>query len=342
MEFKRTEIQALGEFGLIDKITKKFVNQNPTTIKGVGDDAAVIKMEDKCLVMSSDMLTENIHFDLSFTPLKHLGYKSVVVNVSDIAAMNAIPAQILVNIALSNRFSVEAVEEIYAGIALACAHYKIDLAGGDTTSSASGLVISVTATGFADQSKLSYRSGAREKDIVCVTGDLGAAYMGLQVLNREKTEFTANPAMQPKLDEYEYIVQRQLKPEARTDIIYELNELDIIPTSMIDVSDGLASELFHLSKNSGVGLSIFEENLPLDRRTYEAAVEFNIDPVTCMMNGGEDYELLFTIAQKDYEKIKNHQDIHLIGFADHKDAGVNLITKNQHKVPVKAQGWQHF
>jgi thiamine-monophosphate kinase len=342
MDSKRTEIKQLGEFGLIERLVKPFKHSQPTTYKSIGDDAAVLDFGENYQVITTDLLTEGIHFDLTYMPLRHLGYKSVVVNVSDVAAMNARPTQILVSIGISNRFSVEAVEEIYAGIASACEHYKVDLVGGDTTSSASGLIISITAIGEVEKDKVSFRKGAKVNDIVCVTGDLGAAYMGLQVLNREKEEFLANPDMQPKLEDYEYIVQRQLKPDARTDIVYELNDLGLVPSAMIDISDGLASELFHIGKNSGTGVNIFEDKLPLDRRTYEAAVEFKLDPVTCMLNGGEDYELLFTINQKDFEKIKNHADIHFIGYVTEKEKGLNLVTKQENVVPIQAQGWEHF
>lgn len=342
MDSKRTEIKQLGEFGLIERLVKPFKHSQPTTYKSIGDDAAVLDFGENYQVITTDLLTEGIHFDLTYMPLRHLGYKSVVVNVSDVAAMNARPTQILVSIGISNRFSVEAVEEIYAGIASACEHYKVDLVGGDTTSSASGLIISITAIGEVEKDKVSFRNGAKVNDIVCVTGDLGAAYMGLQVLNREKEEFLANPDMQPKLEDYEYIVQRQLKPDARTDIVYELNDLGLVPSAMIDISDGLASELFHIGKNSGTGVNIFEDKLPLDRRTYEAAVEFKLDPVTCMLNGGEDYELLFTINQKDFEKIKNHADIHFIGYVTEKEKGLNLVTKQENVVPIQAQGWEHF
>jgi len=342
MDSKRTEIKDLGEFGLIERLTKSFVNKQKSTHKGIGDDAAVIDSGEKFQVVTSDLLTEGIHFDLTYMPLIHLGYKSIVVNVSDVAAMNAKPTQVIVSIGISNRFSVEAVEEIYSGIAAACDQYNVDLVGGDTTSSASGLIISVTALGEVDKKQIAYRDGAKENDVVCVTGDLGAAYTGLQVLNREKAEFLSNPDMQPKLNNYEYIVQRQLKPDARTDIMFELKELNLVPTAMIDISDGLASELFHICKSSKVGVNIFEDKLPLDRRTQEAAVEFNIDPVTCMLNGGEDYELLFTIAQDDFKKIENHADIHFIGYITDESKGLNLVTKQENVVPLQAQGWEHF
>ncbi|MEQ8812330.1 MAG: thiamine-phosphate kinase [Imperialibacter sp.] len=339
---KRTELGELGEFGLIDRISDRFKNNNASTLKGIGDDAAIIQTGDKVMLVSTDMLMEGIHFDLSYMPLQHLGYKAVAVNVSDIAAMNGIPTQITVNIGLSNRFSLEAIDALYEGIRMACENYKVDLVGGDTTSSASGLVISVTAIGQADPEKVSLRSGAKKGDIVCATGDLAGAYIGLQVLEREKQVFKANPDMQPNLGPYDYVVKRQLKPEARMDIIHELRELNIVPTSMIDISDGLASELFHLCKQSGLGAKIYEDKLPIDTLTYNTAVEFQLDPITCALNGGEDYELLFTIGQEDFEKLKNHMDIHFIGYMTDAKEGRHLITKNSNAVELKAQGWKHF
>ena len=339
---QRTDISTLGEFGLIDRVTQGFPTHHESTVVGVGDDAAVLQPADEQLVITSDMLLEGIHFDLAYVPLEHLGYKSVAVNISDIAAMNAIPKQITVNLAISNRFSVEAVEALYRGIRYACDNYKVDLVGGDTTSSASGLVISVTAIGTAKAELITRRNSTRESDIVCVTGDLGGAYLGLQVLAREKEVFISNPAQQPELDKYNYIVKRQLRPEARMDLVYELRDQLVVPTAMIDISDGLASELFHLSKQSEVGFRIFEENLPIDQQTYETAVEFNLSPITCALNGGEDYELLFTIRQEDYEKIKNQADIHSIGYAQSLDQGLQLATKAGQLVDIQAQGWSHF
>jgi thiamine-monophosphate kinase len=343
MNEKRTEINELGEFGLIDRISKSFTTQVASTVKGIGDDAAVIDAGEEALLVSTDMLVEGIHFDLSYTPLRHLGYKAVAVNVSDIAAMNGKAEQITVSIAISNRFSVEAVDELYRGIHAACQSYKVDLVGGDTTSSTSGLVISITALGRARKDRVVYRSGAKSNDIICVTGDLGAAFLGLQVLEREKEVYMANPDMQPGLEKYEYLVGRQLKPEARMDIVFELEELGIVPTSMIDISDGLASELFHLSSQSGVGVRIFEDKIPIETFAYEtAAVEFKLDPATCALNGGEDYELLFTIRQEDFEKVKNHQDIHLIGYTHEKKNENVMITKQGNTVRLTAQGWNHF
>ena len=341
MEDKRTELDELGEFGLIDRISEKFTNSQKSTVVGIGDDAAVISTDEE-IVVSTDILTEGIHFDLSYFPLKHLGYKAVAVNVSDIAAMNAIPTQITISLAISNKFSLQAIDEFYAGVKAACEQYNVDLVGGDTSSSAAGVFISVTAIGTAKKDKIVYRSGAQDKDIVCVTGDLGGAYVGLQVLEREKQVFLANPEMQPKLDEYEYVVGRQLKPDARMDIIHELTDLEIIPTSMIDISDGLASELKHLSRQSKLGVRIFEEQLPIDNQTYETAVEFKLDPITCALNGGEDYELLFTIGQDDYEKLKKHADIHFIGHMEKSDDGPGLVTKSGSWIALQAQGWNHF
>jgi thiamine-monophosphate kinase len=338
----RTELSELGEFGLIDHINQSVKKENQDTLVGIGDDAAVIDCQNENLLLTTDMLVEGIHFDLSYFPLHHLGYKAVACNVSDIAAMNGIPKQMLVSIALSNRFSIEAVDAIYAGINSACEKYKVDLVGGDTTSSSSGLIISVSILGRCSKEKTVLRSGASNKDIICVTGDLGGAYVGLQVLEREKEEFLVNPAMEPRLEKYNYIVGRQLKPEARMDIIHELSDLNVKPTSMIDISDGLASELFHLWRASGLGARIFEGQLPIDKMTYDTAVEFNLDPITCALNGGEDYELLFTIRQEDHEKLKNHRDIHFIGYMESAIDTPTLVTKGENEVPLKAQGWNHF
>ncbi|GAA0194519.1 thiamine-phosphate kinase [Fulvivirga kasyanovii] len=342
MENKRTEISDLGEFGLIDRISQNFTSVNNETELGIGDDAAVLNSLGSRIIVTSDMLLEGVHFDLSFTPLQHLGYKAVAVNVSDVAAMNAIPKQITVNLGLSNRFSVEAVDEFYKGVKAACDNYKVDLIGGDTTSSMSGLVISVTAIGMVGQDKITKRSGAKEKDVICVTGDLGAAFIGLQILEREKQVFMANPDMQPQLDKYDYIVQRQLKPEARMGVVHELAELDIVPSSMIDISDGLASELLHLSRQSGMGMKIYEDKLPIDKQTYDTAVELGIDPTTAALNGGEDYELLFTVSMDDMEKLKKHADIHFIGYVQSSDKGNIMATKGGNEVEVTAQGWSHF
>ncbi|MBC5772523.1 thiamine-phosphate kinase [Pontibacter sp. KCTC 32443] len=337
-----TPLSEVGEFGLIRRIKEKVVLQQPSTIKGIGDDAAVIEPEEKQLVITSDMLLEGVHFDLTFCPLKHLGYKAVAVNVSDIAAMNAKPTQITVNIAVGARYTVEAIDELYEGIRLACENYKVDLVGGDTTSSRAGLVISITAIGEVAKGEAALRSGAKVNDLICVTGDLGAAYLGLQVLEREKQAFMADPDMQPQLESHEYIVGRQLRPEARMDVIHELKEIGVKPTSMIDVSDGLASELMHICSQSGVGATIYRENLPADEQMLEAAMEFNLDPVMCMLNGGEDYELLFTAPLADYDKLKNHPDISIIGKITEASEGINMANKHGQSFPLKAQGWTHF
>ncbi|MFZ9982451.1 MAG: thiamine-phosphate kinase [Cyclobacteriaceae bacterium] len=342
MSDQRSEISNLGEFGLIRRQAERIELNHPTTVKGIGDDSAVVRSGDKLLLLTTDMLLEGIHFDLRYVPLRHLGYKSIAVNVSDIAAMNGKPAQALVSLAISNRFSLEAVDELYEGMRLACKEYGVDLVGGDTSSSASGLMISVTLTGFATPDKVVYRSGAGNNDIICVTGDLGGAYAGLQVLEREKEVFLSNPEAQPDLQKSEYVVGRQLKPEARMDIIHEFEELNLVPTSMIDISDGLASELFHLGAQSGMGVKIFEDKIPIDHQTYETAVEFRMDPITFALNGGEDYELLFTVKQLDLEKIKNHPDIHLIGHMHAAKGEHVMITKAGHQVMLKAQGWTHF
>lgn len=340
----RTELTSLGEFGLISHLTEHVEIYNPSSsLKGIGDDAAVIKYEnDKSTLVSTDMLVEGVHFDLTYVPLKHLGYKAISVNVSDICAMNGTPKQVTVSIAASNRFSVEALEELYAGMLFACKKYNIDLVGGDTTSSTSGLIISITAIGEAKQEDIVYRNGAQEKDLVCVSGDLGGAYMGLQVLEREKFVFKDNPQLQPDLVGNDYILERQLKPEARIDIIELFKTLDIKPTSMIDVSDGLASELLHICTQSGVGCELYEEKIPLDPQTFDRAREFSLDPTVCALSGGEDYELLFTIPMAEYEKIKNVPDFTIIGHITAKASGLNLIAKAGTSHPITAQGWNSF
>lgn len=338
-----TPIAALGEFGLIKRLTENFDTVNDSTELSVGDDCAIINPNGKKMVISTDFLTEGVHFNLGYVPLKHLGYKAVVVNLSDIAAMNAQPSQILVSIAVSNRFPVEALDEIYAGIQLACKRYKVDLVGGDTTSSNSGLVISVTAMGWAEDKEITKRNGAQVNDLLVVTGDLGGAYLGLQVLERERAVYLANPNMQPEMEGYEYILERQLKPEARTDIKKTLAELEIQPTSMIDISDGLASEILHLSDQSKVGFRIYEEKLPLDTLTITTAEEFNLNPVMCAMNGGEDYELLFTISPNDYEKIRNHPDFSIIGHVvDHEQGNYMQLRGSNELSQITAQGWDAF
>lgn len=343
MSENRTELSELGEFGLIDKLTSGFISSQPNTMFGVGDDAAVISVsEEEALLVSTDMLVEGVHFNLMYMPLKHLGYKAVAVNVSDICAMNAIAEQITVSIAVSNRFPLEALEELYEGIHAACKNYNIDLVGGDTTSSFSGLIISITAIGRANKDRISYRSGARENDLLVVSGDLGGAYMGLQVLEREKQVFESNPEIQPDLDGHDYIIQRQLKPEARQDVVKYLKELDVVPTSMIDISDGLSSEIMHLCKNSNTGCFVYDEKIPIDGSTSMAAIDFNLDPVTCALNGGEDYELLFTVKQADYDKIKGNPNMTIIGHMTHPNDGIYFIDKNGSAVTLKAQGWKQF
>ena len=340
---KLTTLNEIGEFGLIDRLTESFQNQVSSSIKGIGDDAAVLeKNEEQYTLISTDMLVEGIHFDLVYTPLKHLGYKAVVVNLSDIYAMNGTPEQIVVALSVSSKYTVEALDELYDGIQLACSQYGVDLVGGDTTSAVFGLTISITAIGSVDKSKITYRSGGQENDLLVVTGDLGGAYLGLQALNREKEVFLANAQMQPELEGLEYLVERQLKPEARKDVIGFLDELGVVPTSMIDISDGLASEILHLARASKVGCHLYENKIPIDPTTYETAVEFNLDPTTCALNGGEDYELLFTIKQPDYDRIKGSPHFTVIGYIAEYAAGTYLVTKSDTLVPLVAQGWNHF
>lgn len=338
----RTELSSLGEFGLIDRISEKVQLHHPSTKKGIGDDAAVIDSGDHFTLISTDMLVEGIHFDLTYAPLMHLGYKAAIVNFSDIYAMNGDVRQMTVSIALSNRFSVEAVEELYKGIHKACELYQVDLVGGDTTSSHAGLIISVTVVGEVNKDEVVYRSGGKPNDLVVVSGNLGGAYMGLQVLEREKEVYRDNPSMQPELEGFDYILERQLKPEARKDIVHHLKELGIKPTSMIDISDGLASEILHLCKSSEVGCDLYDEKLPIDQETYNVARDFNLDPSTCALNGGEDYELLFTISQQDFDKIKDSKHMTVIGYLKDQGSGVNIITRDGSSLPVQAQGWNHF
>lgn len=339
----RTELKSLGEFGLIKHLTEHVELYNESTLKGIGDDAAVIKCQnEKQTLVSTDMLVEGIHFDLTYVPLKHLGYKAITVNLSDICAMNGVPKQVTVSIAASSRFSVEALEELYSGILYACKRYNVDLIGGDTTSSTSGLVLSITAIGEAEKEKITYRNGAKEKDLLCVTGDLGGAYMGLQILEREKFVFKDNPNIQPDLEGNDYILERQLKPEARLDVIELLQKLNIQPTSMIDVSDGLASEIIHLCEQSEVGCELYEDKIPIDPQTFDRAREFSLDPTVCALSGGEDYELLFTIPMNDYDKVKGQMDITVIGHMTPKSAGINLIAKAGTSHPITAQGWNAF
>ena len=338
----KTELSTLGEFGLIKHLTQRIELINESSVKGVGDDAAVIDNGSLQTVVSTDMLVEGVHFDLGYVPLKHLGYKAVMVNLSDIYAMNATPRQITVSVAMSSKFPLEAIEELYEGIYKACAKWKVDLVGGDTTSSLSGLIISVTAIGVAEKDALVYRNTANEKDLLCVTGDLGGAYAGLLLLEREKEIYKSNPGIQPDLEGNDYILERQLKPEARGDMIEMFREMNLKPTSMIDVSDGLASEVLHLCDQSGLGCNLFEEKLPIDPMTFERARSFNLDPTTCVLNGGEDYELLFTIALSDFDKIKGNPHITAIGHMTEKNAGANLIIKDGSVHPLQAQGWDAF
>lgn len=336
----RTGISQLGEFGLIDLLTKDFEVVQDSTVKSIGDDAAVISCDsEKEIVISTDLLLEGVHFDLSYMPLKHLGYKAVVVNLSDVCAMNAVPTQITVSIAVSNRFPVEALEELYAGILSATKTYNIDLVGGDTTSSATGLMISVTVLGQVEKGKAVYRDTAKENDLLVVSGDLGAAYMGLQILEREKQVFQVNPQSQPDLEPYSYLVERQLKPEARTDISKLLSDLDVTPTSMIDISDGLSSEILHLCKSSKVGCNLYEDKIPLDPQVISTCEEFNLDSTTIALSGGEDYEILFTISTADFPKIKANPHLSIIGHMTPENEGVHLITRAGAKIPLIARGW---
>ena len=339
---KRTELSELGEFRLIDHLTDGLKPMNASTIKGVGDDAAVIDNGEYATLVSKDLLIEGVHFDLSYTPLKHLGYKAAVVNISDIVAMNGKAEQLLVGISVSNRFPVEALDELYSGLRLACEKYKVDLVGGDTTSSVSGLFISVTVIGRAKKEEVVYRNTAREHDLICTTGDLGGAYMGLLLREREQQVFKANPQMQPALDGYDYVLERQLRPEARVDVLEKLREAGIKPTSMIDISDGLASEVLHLSKDSELGCRIYENKLPIDVVTADVATEFKIDPTTAAMNGGEDYELLFTVDVNDFDKVNAIVGIHVIGHMLEKAEGEYLISNGGSLYPIEAQGFNHM
>lgn len=338
----RTELDSIGEFGLIEKLTENVNIYNNSTFVGIGDDAAVIDCGDIYRVVTTDMLVEGVHFDLAYVPLKHLGYKAVVVNLSDIYAMNAEATQITVSIAASNRFSVEALEELYEGIKTACDLYKVDLVGGDTTSSLSGLVISITAIGEVSKDELVLRSGGKENELLVVTGNLGGAFMGLQVLEREKSVFKDNPEIQPVLEGVDYILERQLKPEARKDIIHFLKDLNVKPTSMIDISDGLVSELLHLCAKSDLGCVIYDEKLPIDHETHRVAREFDLDPSTCALNGGEEYELLFSIKQEDFDKVKGNEHMTIIGHYTDKASGAAIIDRGGVVIPMQAQGWNHF
>ncbi|GGG16109.1 thiamine-monophosphate kinase [Dokdonia pacifica] len=335
----RTSLEELGEFGLINHLTEHFKITHKTTLKGIGDDAAVLSFPDTQIVVTTDLLIEGVHFDLSYVPLKHLGYKAVMVNLSDVYAMNAMASQITVSIAVSNRFPLEALEDLYVGIQTACTNYKVDLIGGDTTSSTTGLVISVTAIGNTTKEKIVGRDTAKAGDLVVVTGDIGAAYMGLQVLEREKAVFKVNPNSQPDLEQYAYIVERQLKPEARKDVVLLLESLEVLPTSMIDISDGLSSEILHLCKNSKVGCNLYEEKIPLDPQVINTCEEFELDSTTIALSGGEDYELLFTIRQEDYPKIKANPNFTVVGHMTEEREGAHLITRANTKIPLIARGW---
>ncbi len=342
MNNAETEIAKLGEFGLIDKLTRDISIKNESTKLGVGDDCAVMDYNDSRVLVSTDLLMEGIHFDLTYVPLKHLGYKAAVVNFSDIYAMNGTPKQIVVALGVSKRFTVEHLEELYSGIKLACDIYGVDLVGGDTTSSRSGLTISITCIGNATNEEIVYRSGAKETDLICVSGDLGAAYMGLQLLEREKLASVGIEDFQPQFQGKEYLIERQLKPEARKDLIAELKSKSIHPTSMIDISDGLSSELLHICKESGVGCRIYEDKIPIDYQTAIMAEELNMNLVTAALNGGEDYELLFTIPLHLYEQVKNNEYFKVIGHITKNDLGCAMITRDGNEVQLKAQGWNHI
>ncbi|MGB5419988.1 thiamine-phosphate kinase [Algibacter sp.] len=339
---QRTKLSDLGEFGLIDHLTQQFKMKQTSTIKGIGDDAAVLNFDNKQVVVTTDLLVEGVHFDLSYMPLKHLGYKAIMVNLSDVYAMNARATQVTVSIAVSNRFPLEALEDLYAGIETAANIYNVDLIGGDTSSSNTGLLISVTAIGEIETENVVYRSGAKPNDLLVVSGDLGAAYMGLQVLEREKEVYKVNPNSQPDLEGYSYIIERQLKPEARQDIVKLLKDLDVKPTAMIDISDGLSSEILHICKQSQVGCDLYEDKIPLDPQVISTCEEFNIDSTTVALNGGEDYELLFTVSQNDFPKIKANPSLTVIGFIKEEKEGIHLVTRADTRIPIKAQGWKNF
>ncbi|PIV16299.1 MAG: thiamine-phosphate kinase [Flavobacteriales bacterium CG03_land_8_20_14_0_80_35_15] len=341
-EINRTNLAELGEFGLIKRLTKAIKLVQKSSVKGVGDDAAVLNHKDNQTLVTTDLLIEGIHFDLSFMPLKHLGYKAVMVNLSDVYAMNGKATQITVSMAVSNRFSLEAIEDLYAGIHLACKAYQVDLVGGDTTSSTKGLLISITAIGEAKAEDIVYRNGAKTNDLLVVTGDLGAAYLGLQILEREKQVFEVNPNSQPDLDQYAYLIERQLKPEARRDIVKLFKDLKVKPTAMIDISDGLASETIHICQQSKVGCRLYEEKIPLDPQVIATCEELHLDSTTIALSGGEDYELLFTIAPSDYDKIKGNPNFTVIGHITDASLGMHLITRADQQIPLTAQGWDAF
>lgn len=350
MKTTRTEISTLGEFGLIDHLTKDIKPHNASTIKGIGDDCAVIDAQGHQTVVTTDLLLEGVHFDLTYMPLKHLGYKSAMVNISDVLAMNVKPTQMVVSLGVSKRFCVEDLEQLYEGLRLACEHHGVDIVGGDTTSSLTGLTISITCIGQAPSEEIVYRSGAKDTDLICVSGNLGAAYMGLQILEREKAVFNAQSSegkkpqadFQPDFAGKEYLLERQLKPEARGDVIEKLKEADILPTAMIDISDGLSSELIHICKQSHCGCSIYEERIPIDYQTSMQAEQFNLNPLTCALNGGEDYELLFTVALSDYEKVRDIEGIHIVGRIQKESLGMLLVTRDGAEYPLQAQGFNHM
>lgn len=335
----RTGLEELGEFGLIRHLASGIELKNASSVKGIGDDCAVIDRGTHMELVTTDLMLEGVHFDLAYCPLKHLGYKAVIVNLSDVYAMNGKPSQIVVALGLSNRFPLEAVEELYQGMLLACERYGVDLVGGDTSASRSGLVIGITAIGSVEKDKVVYRNGAAEHDLICVSGDLGGAYLGLQVLNREKRIFLEHPGVQPDLSGSDYIVERQLKPEARMDVIEKLAAAGIVPASMIDISDGLSSELFHICTASNTGCRIYEEKIPIDVQTGAMSDELNLNPLTAALNGGEDYELLFTVRQADFEKVKGINDVHIIGHITAASAGLALVDKGGTETPLRAQGW---
>ncbi|TVR73550.1 MAG: thiamine-phosphate kinase [Marinilabiliales bacterium] len=339
MKKKKNKIKELGEFGLIRHLTSDITMKNPSTLKGPGDDAAVLDYGGKLVVVTSDILMEGIHFNLIYTPMKHLGYKSVVANLSDIYAMNARPRQIIVSLAFSSKLTLEQVENLYAGIKLACETYNVDLAGGDTSTSVTGMAISITAIGEGEKNRIVYRNGAKKNDLICVSGDLGAAYLGLQLLEREKKIYLNNPEVQPELEGYEYLLQRQLKPEPRADIIEYFREHNAKPSAMIDISDGLSSEVMHICKESGTGCKLFAEHIPVHSETEKLAAEFNITPLVAALNGGEDYELLFTVSPGEFVKLKENRDIRTIGHITDRESDCNLITHDGSFIPLQAQGW---
>ena len=337
---KKTPISSLGEFGLIRHLTENITLENASSKYGIGDDCAVLEYPNSQVLVSTDLLMEGVHFDLTYVPLKHLGYKAIMVNLSDIYAMNGTPRQVTVSLAISKRFGVEDLEELYAGMRLACEAHHVDIVGGDTTSSYTGLAISITVIGDAPKDKVTYRNGAKETDLVCVSGNLGAAYMGLQLLEREKSVFMGESYAQPDFSGKEYLLERQLKPEARRDIVAALAEAGVKPTAMIDISDGLSSELMHICKQSGTGCRVYEEHIPLDYQTAVMAEEFNMNVSTCALNGGEDYELLFTVPLADYDKVSKLKDIRLIGHITKPELGCMLVTRDGGEMELKAQGWQ--